>query len=267
MINTVAKRVKVYWINLDERDDRAIFMQDQLQEHGYRDTTRIRAIPHEEVDALSHPDDLERDGMGYLCDPSKKWFPKCVCCKLERAALISHMKAIEKGYEDGDEWFLVLEDDVVIAHRINYGAIIKNMPQGAEILQLTVTHPKVLNKYFNVFNQEKPQYFARWAYLRTSASAYLCSRAGAKKAIDLFKVGEQYRFHDNPALRLADVMLFKTLNTFVLTYPLFYPNVQLGSDVNQIQLINHACAVGLIKDIIAKTNKHPFARAIAIAQK
>ena len=75
----------------------------------------------------------------------------------ELSCIISHLKAIKKGYEDGEQYFCIVEDDMVI-EKINFEKILTHMKiaeesfkesgESIEILQLhTNGHQSVIKMY------------------------------------------------------------------------------------------------------------------------
>ncbi len=246
-----------YWVSVDRESQRQDFMRAQFEALGITEHTRVSAVTPDTVDAYSHTDDLELNGH-YTCDPSRELFPKCQNCLLERCALISHMLALEKAYADGHEWFMVLEDDVVFAHEIDYAKVSALKPPDAEILQFSFTHPETIEILFNIF-KENPQAWVRWQFMVPSALAYMVSRPACEKLFKLFKKDNLYRFHDNRSLRLADVMLYENSLTYVHPYPLFYQNLNLGSLIHPEHMRYHQRIVNMVKACIAEVDSHPFA--------
>lgn len=242
-----------YWINVEAYHDRREFMERQFAEREITTHTRIDAITPATVDKISHDDDKP-----YVCDPSQKHFPNCKNCVYERSALCSHMKAIEAGYNSGDEWFMVLEDDTIMPYNIDFQRLQQYTPCNAECLQLFCSMPLTVHKLYKMYSEQK-MLWVRWRMIIPSASGYLMSRQGAKKAIDMFKCGNQYRFKDSSSCRLADVMFYENLVTYTHTFPLFYPNIHLGSILHPEHLKSHEMGRDVIKAIIDKTEAHPFA--------
>lgn len=242
-----------YWINISSYEDRKKFMEQQFKHLKITTHTRIEAVKPDNVDKVSHDDDKP-----YICDPSQKHFPNCKNCLYERCTLSSHMKAIQKGYDDGHSWFMILEDDTCMPMEIDFDKLLKYSPDNAECLQLFCSMPLTVKKLYNLYEQK--QLWIRWRMIIPSASGYLISRKGAKKIIDNFVKDGKYCFNHNNSCRLADVMIYENLNTYTHTFPLFYPNIDLGSILHPEHLKSHELGRDVIRHIINTNSSHPFAK-------
>ena len=128
--------MKHYWINTDDCSLRREYMEKQLNLKNI-DNIRITAETPETIknySILRHPESNETE--------------------LEISCLISHIKAIKQGYDNGDDYFCVLEDDMQI-EKLNFDAIIEYIKLKEaddntiiENLQLyTNSHPSIINIY------------------------------------------------------------------------------------------------------------------------
>lgn len=244
--------MRAYWINIDSYVDRSKFMIEQFKRYDWNNHVRISAVTPENVDEYMHPDEE------YTCDPSQKFFPDCKNCKIERCALISHMLAINEGYKNGDDWFMVFEDDTVIPFDYDYEKLLKNIPQDAEVLQLFCSMPTTVQKLFETFQNHKALW-VKWRMILPCASGYLISRHGAEKLLRMFKRGNTFRFKETNSCRLADVIVYENTNTYTCTIPFFYPNIDLGSIIHPEHLRSHEIGRDVIKQIInAFGENHPF---------
>ena len=248
------------WINIDKYKDRARFMEQQFSRKGWNNHFRVSATTLDTVDDTVANEDCDGDGNPiYCCDPSQKFFPDCKNCKVERATLTSHMKAIQKGLELGDPngWFIVFEDDTVIPLTLDYKMIIDYAPEDAECLQLFCSNPLTTRKLYEVYKRDKVLW-VKWRMILPSASGYLINNTGAKKLLKAYRrdgnsANEyKYTFHSSPSCRLADVMIYETLTTYTMTYPMFYPNIDLGSIIHPDHLSSHAMGRDVIKEIIER---------------
>jgi len=252
--------MKAYWINVQECIGRKEFMSNQFNKlKSFDNNIRINAVTPETVIKYTHSDDLP-----YKCDISNKIFTDCKNCKLEYCALISHMLAIEKGYNDGDDWFAIFEDDTIIAHEINWNIFFEIIPNDAEVLQLFCSMPTTINKLYEIYKLHNKLWIP-WQMIIPSASGYIISRKGAKKMIDLYKKdNNKWRFKDSKSCKLADVITYETCKTYVHTYPLFYPNIELGSLIHPDHLKSHQMGIDAILNIFKDPLKHSFAIKITI---
>lgn len=254
------KKLTAYWVNVDECIQRREFMIEQFEKiNCIEKNIRISAVTPDDIDLYVHPDDLP-----FCCDPSKNLFKNCTNCKVEHCALISHMKAIEQGYNDGHDWFIIFEDDTIIAHDIDWEAMFRTIPADAEVLQLFCSMPTTINKLYEIREKLNTEWLP-WRMIIPSASGYVISRKGAQKMCKLFKQSDdKWRFKDSKECRLADAMTYATCNTYTHTYPLFYPNIFLGSLIHPEHLHSHQAGIDAIKHIInenkIKGYVHPFAK-------
>ena len=88
--------MKHYWINIDECIVRKEFVELQFNE---------RNIPNYRISAVT-PSTLFNYNI-IMNQGSSNSSPAEISC------IISHLLAIKKGYEDGDNYFCITEDDIV----------------------------------------------------------------------------------------------------------------------------------------------------------
>lgn len=253
--------MKFYYINLDSSKDRRNFMESQFDKMGITNYERIPAVSIKTVDNFVHTDHDLIDGE-YVCDPTpeKKFFPNCTDCKVERAVLQSHLRAIERGYENGDDFFVILEDDTVLPYDIDFEKLVNEFsPKDWECLQLLCSNPLTVKKLFEIF-QKHTTLFVKWQMILPSCGFYLVKREGAKKIIDKYKINGKWKLKDTGFCMLSDAMLYQIMRTYIITVPLSYMNIDLGSLVHPEHLKSHEYGSQMIKQIIYNANleKLPF---------
>lgn len=243
------------WINVDECIRRKAFMLKQFENIKFiTKNKRISAITPEDIDEYVDDRDLP-----YKCDPSNNHFKNCKNCKIEYCTLISHMLAIEEGYKSNEDWFIIFEDDTVIAHEINIEQLLKTIPDDAEVLQLHCCMGPTVEKLYDVYKQGAK--WIQWKMILPSASGYIVSRKAAEKMLKLYKTNKNtWCFKDSKSCRLADVMTYETCKTYIHTYPVFYSNIVYGSLIHPDHLPSHEYANNIIKNIINNdsTGSHTF---------
>jgi GR25 family glycosyltransferase involved in LPS biosynthesis len=242
------------WINVDECIRRKHFMADQFKNIKFiTKNKRISAITPDNIDEYVDDRDLP-----YKCDPSNNHFKDCKNCKIEYCTLISHMLAIEEGYKSNEDWFIIFEDDTVIAHEINMENLLKTIPDDAEVLQLHCCMGPTVEQLYSIYKQGAK--WIQWKMIIPSASGYIVSRKAAEKMLKLYKktgtsgTSNRFCFKDSKSCRLADVMTYETCKTYVHTYPAFYSNVDYGSLIHPDHLPSHEYANNIIKKIINTDN-------------
>ena len=250
--------MKFYYINLDSSTDRRAFVENQFSKLGITNFERISAINERIVDKYAHPDD--KVNGEYICDPSsdKKFFPNCPNCKVERAVLQSHLKAIERGYENGDDYFVILEDDMYIPYDIDYEKLVKEFsPKDAECLQLVISNPLTVKKLYEILKEHK-QLWVPWKMILPCAGFYVVTRTGAERVIKEFKIDRKWKFTDTDFCRLADAMIFQLFKTYSLNFPLSYMNIDMGSSIHPDHLGSHEMGTNIIKQIIDNSGEKPL---------
>jgi len=119
--------MKHYWINLDKNKLRNHFMMSQFEKMRF-ENYRISAVT---------PDDF--DELLVQKRPLTCKYPGCVTCEYEFACLCSHIKAMREGIKSGDDYFVILEDDIqlkIISNSLKF--ISKNYypPRAKKVLNL-----------------------------------------------------------------------------------------------------------------------------------
>ncbi len=138
--------MKHYWINIENCYDRRKYMEEQFNKKNI-DNIRIEA---------ETPNTIKE----YQIRRNEK---SIAATQEELSCIISHLKAIKKGYEDGDPYFCIVEDDMVL-NKINFDKILTYIKIAEEcsdepidILQLhTNGHPSVIkmyNEHFLKYNE------------------------------------------------------------------------------------------------------------------
>lgn len=235
-----------YWINLDKSTKRKLFMENQFKEKNI-DNVRVSAIT---------PDDF--DTVLANKRPLTCKHPGCVNCEYEFACISSHIKAMKEAITNtNDEWFVVMEDDMLLPYDIDYDTLIKDAPPDFEILQLCISYGNTVEFLYNNLLLSNKLYFIKWKYLLPCAGMYIVSRKGAEKLVNKFYVNGKYDFSSCEFQIVADVALYSTANTYAATFPCSYPNIEMGSEIHPDHLDAHQSAIIVIKNVLshAMSNK------------
>jgi GR25 family glycosyltransferase involved in LPS biosynthesis len=228
-----------FWINLEKSIHRKKYMETQFDKNNIINTRVPAFTPNDFEDYLSH------DG------PISCKHPGCQSCQYEFACLMSHIKAMQMGIESGDDYFIILEDDICLPFVIDYEKLIEDIPKDTEILQMLVLYGNSANVLYDMYISRDIK-FIKWKYLLPSAGMYMISREGAKKLVELFFQNGKYNFSSSPYQIVADVLLYETAKTYVTTIPYAYPECKLGSTIHPDHIKEHQKAVNVIKDIIKR---------------
>jgi GR25 family glycosyltransferase involved in LPS biosynthesis len=251
--------MKHYWINIDKNVQRQQFMSEQYDKLN---------LEHYRVSAYTpeHFDDILIQQRPLTCK-----YPGCVTCEYEFACICSHLKAMEEGLKTGDEYFIIMEDDIYMPFVIDYDAMIKDIPKDTEILQMLILFGNTVKQLYS-YHHHSGQKYIPWQNLLPSTGMYMISKEGARKLIDMFydKDKKKYDFSSSPYQIVADVLLYMSVKTYATTHPYAYPNIDMGSEIHSDHLIAQASAVRDIKQVVLQHHVRapfPFVKSASAAQK
>jgi GR25 family glycosyltransferase involved in LPS biosynthesis len=200
----------------------------------------------------------------------------------EIACILSHLKAIQQGYDDGsgvdvdgtaDSYFCVLEDDVSFIN-IDFNKIIKYIAEVAEaeaknkdkdgsrsdggdveILQLyTSSHPVVIrlyNEHFLNGGNGGSDVIIKRTESYPGAVYYLVSRKAARKILDAYVVSKHTHKYDlsYSSWTAADNIIYAPVRSYVITYPVAITDIAFGSTLHPEHLPNHEQCNNIIRHI------------------
>ena len=87
-----------------------------------------------------------------------------------------------------------------------------------------------------------------------STGMYLISRRGAQRLINLYmNQDDKYDFSSFNSVKVADMILYSSVTTYVSTIPLCYPHIQLESEIHPDHINEHTKAINSITNILEKT--------------
>ena len=283
-----AKTIKAYWINVETKVDRARVMQSQLN--------RLR-IPNQRISGTTLPETYVLDGFRdfrfkrkelenfssdkkkakYIVDHVFGWndtvkeggydntnSPK------ELACFMSHLKAVHTAVHDDHcgNYALIYEDDLHLAHIINFPALIKSAPDDFGILQLFTNNPaSILSMAEEAFLQPNVIWKLRLPVMKYwSAGAYIIDKIKWGPVIDkLVYIDDESRYHfsiiagnktscmpkmcckDNEFVNelpcfaaemgyQADAIIYEYLKAYILRLPVYnlWPKLATNSSVQDV---------------------------------
>ena len=231
-------KMKHYWINMDKCIDRKEFMDNQFKQKNI-DNLRISA---ETPETIINYNIIRNDESITTTTPE------------EISCILSHLKAIEQGYDDGDPYFCILEDDLDFAN-IDFSKILNYIEEAqnknnekVEILQLyTSGHPVVIQLYNEHFL--KNELIIKRAESYPGAVYYLLSREGARKILDKYVLSKNNYDISYSSWTAADNIIYAAVNSFVLTYPVVVTDIAYGSTLHPEHLPNHEYCNNIIRHI------------------
>ena len=230
--------MKHYWINMDKCIDRCEFMENQFKKKNI-DNFRISA---ETPETIINYNIIRNEESINTTTPE------------EISCILSHLKAIAQGYNDGDPYFCVLEDDLDF-YNIDFSKILNYVEdsqnknnENVEILQLyTSGHPVVIQLYNEHFL--KNEIIIKRAESYPGAVYYLLSREGARKILDKYVLSENNYDISYSSWTAADNIIYAAVNSFVLTYPVVVTDIAYGSTLHPEHLPNHEYCNNIIRHI------------------
>lgn len=193
----------MYYINLERTKSRREFMEKQVSKYKDKlpNVSRIPAV----------------DGKSNLHDFVKK--PKeTKQNNYELACTASHLLAMKTALKNGDEYALIMEDDIEIDHMMeNYEKVIKDLntlPKDFSLVQLHVSNPQVEEW---LYKHDKP--FVRWGNQFWSTGAYIVSKAYMEHLVNSHYKNTKIDF-GNTRMHVADILLYdKSDGVYTLSYP------------------------------------------------
>ena len=146
--------------------------------------------------------------------------------KPEIATTCSHLKAIKKAYDDGEEIAIIMEDDIIFSlvpyWKKSLGEILDSVPENLEILQLVKgLNRNPLNFYLqsdlstNIKDQKIIKRKKTWY-----TGCYLILRKGMKKIIDKFFKNNKIFFNEKNIVADTE-LIYGFLNSYYLEQNLF----------------------------------------------
>lgn len=232
--------MKHYWINIDKCIERKIFMETQLHTKNI-ENYRISAETPETISLYS----IIRNN-------------ESINTPEEIACILSHLKAIKKGYDDGDEYFCILEDDMKI-NKLDFNKLFTYINKAQEkdnnkieLVQLyTNSHPFIIKMFSEntIGDTDYKDFIIKRTEDCPSTGYYLISRIGAKKLLDLFILSPTYFDLSYSFWTAADNVLYRPINSYILTYPIAVSIIEYGSTIHPEHLGNHRNANLVIKQI------------------
>ena len=256
--------MKHYWINMERSLDRRKFMESQFFKYGI-ENYRISAETPETIKA--HDYTIIRNADSMDCTTPE-----------EIACILSHLKAIQQGYDDlvvgdgcdegdSDSYFCVLEDDITLLN-IDFGKILnyinkkKEGVADVEVLQLyTSSHPVVIQLYNECFlkdgggSGDGSNVIVKRTESYPGAVYYLVSRKAARKILDAYVVSKNKYDLSYSSWTAADNIIYAPVSSYVITYPVAITDIAFGSTLHPEHLPNHENCNNIIRHIWNVNNR------------
>ena len=201
-------------------------MLDLFKSNKIDNFTRIDAYDGEIINNYTDITVLEDDNVRKISTFHQ-------CC------IFSHLKTIKTAYDNNDNMAIIVEDDLSMDYRNKWNHlfdinnsqnIIKNAPNDWEILKLHCCYPKYVNILIKRDRKNLCKY-QKWDERSFSALFYIINRKGMKKILDKFLINQKWTIYNNDQY-VADILLFRYLNTYDYTQPLFNVVTNQKSELN-----------------------------------
>ena len=199
----------IYVINLDDKEDRWKYMEDQFRYWEVEDYQRVSAY----------------DGRGDndLGEILKGRYPDQMSSG-EVGCVTSHLKAIKMFLETDAPCALIMEDDCDISTAFHWGFTWKEfyakIPYDYDVIQLAIINPAQITvqmhrRFVNDF----------------STACYAITRHHAKKILDHHVRGEKYKLDNGVKPRpVADDLIYNSGVSYAA--PIFLYKIELGSSIH-----------------------------------
>lgn len=194
--------IPIYWINLDRSVKRRKIFTKKVKDLNIYQNKRIPAIDGSNLSNYDFNIPIK-----YTLTTSNN---EIACC-------LSHLKAVSTAYYNKEEYVIICEDDVCLDllkySDITFEKIINTAPKNWEIIQLSTSNPKQVDK---LSKSEKE--FEVWDPLNWGSYCYLINRKGIKKLVNKFTKNKIFNIpNDIDSKIVADLIIYNYCNSYSLT--------------------------------------------------
>jgi hypothetical protein len=212
------KVFRLYYINLEKDIERKHrFLSNLENANCDLDVNRVEAIGIDDFKKYKFIRPVQ-------CKKHMKWLVKSNRVQdIEFCCLLSHIKAIHQAYLDGNEYALIMEDDMYFLRYPNWMEIIKSSPEDAEMLQLYMSDGN-----FDIYGLKE-----KWVKdIVFSTGSYIINKKGMERVLrNTLGVEYDREWSDinvidfstgnTKSFCIADDYLWKSYNKYMYTSILF----------------------------------------------
>lgn len=211
----------IYYINMDKDVHRREYVEKQLDKIS-NNYNRVQGIVGVNIPDADKKDIREIQGIHFINEYD-------TLTKGEIGCILSHIKAINTAYNNGDDIALICEDDIYtepykLSKPVEY--IVENAPKDWELLQLFTLDP---NRTFNYNNIEYIRRTDDYSFI-----AYIINRKGMEKVLSI--LGYPYHIRQinkgYPEYGYADYYINSLLTVYIPTPYIFLPNISFESTMH-----------------------------------
>ena len=210
--------IKKYYINLERSKDRLESIEKEFKDYEIGNYERIEACDGR---------DLSSTRKGKFKELEFENIKDNTVTKAELATTCSHLKAIKKAYDDGEEMAIIMEDDMnftLMPHwKKSLREILDNIPEDLELLQLVSgTGNQKLNKLLqrDFYKNLEEQKIIKRKNKRHAFCCYLILKKGMEKIINKNFEGKKIILNQKETIADSQLIL-GFLNSYYLNQNLF----------------------------------------------
>ena len=228
----------IYWINLDESEERRDALIESMEASGIVNQHRVAAYTGSEASAMLQSKELilHPQIKIYAGNGQKSFLkhPDSLYTYNEAACLLSHLKAIKQAHDSGDELVFIAEDDALFSSFFcdEFQDYIAQTPEGWKVLQFSTNSPHVV-----VQGSLMSEPFISWQRYHHSTRAYLINRTGMEtilsKVHSTSLTGKSvWRIQEFPSV-VADEAIYSLIGDTYYSTGLWVDTSELDSTIQQ----------------------------------
>jgi len=219
------------YINLDKREDRRKYMEEQFHKHNIQNYTRIPAINGSFITNINNG---YVDGISYInnCKNSLRTRspvnPNIIACTL------SHFKCFHYAkyhLMDKYNYILILEDDVNFEFMDKWeeslDEIAKSCPYNWNIIQLSTINSHILKKLINMKEKFMKKQLGDINYTYLGTAMYMISKSGINYLLHKYYNIDKNLITLYGTYPAVDGLLYNIPESYIYTRPLIYTNDEL----------------------------------------
>lgn len=186
---------RIYCINLKESTGRRQRMEKRFAHHGFSKlVTFVEAIPRYSSDLNYYTQDL-------VCphNDTKKWLGELAC-------YASHLKAVRRFVDDGGEYGIICEDDIMLVNNFlsRYVNIALNIPNGTPLVTMAYMLETLDGSQWAGNNPDQRNLLTINPVATWGAQIYWLTRDYALRVLEMYD--KPFRDVENP-LRTSEVII------------------------------------------------------------
>ena len=188
-------RLHIYWVNMDSNLERRNDMEKHLKSVSIPQTRIVAtdvAFVKNEWNNIQHKGIVAYDPAPYT-NTWKEHVYRHRYMYVEFAVTISHLRAIQRAWEDGCEYALILEDDARVSKNFKreWYSYIHKAPDDWHMINFYTTNAQAVLHLNSIRDP-----FVHWKAWYWGASAYMLNRKGMARILQQSRQGEHFLFND-----------------------------------------------------------------------